>query len=68
MEHPSTTLLVGDWRVESKSGEISRNSETLRLDVRTMRLLLHLAEHAGEVVSIDDESRHRDDFSRESGH
>src|SRR5207245_8049960 len=28
--------------------------ETARVDVRTMRLLLCLAEHSGEVVSIDD--------------
>jgi transcriptional activator of cad operon len=36
------------------AGQISRNGETARLEARTMRLLLCLAEHAGEVVSIDD--------------
>jgi transcriptional activator of cad operon len=48
------TLHIGDWRVEPVSGQISRNGETLRLDVRAMRVLLYLAHHAGEVVSIDD--------------
>jgi len=55
MEGPTTTTLrIGAWRVDPKSGQISRNGETARVDVRTMRLLLCLAEHSGEVVSIDD--------------
>jgi transcriptional activator of cad operon len=55
MERPSTTTLrIGAWRVNPAAGEISRNGETARVEVRTMRLLLCLAEHAGEVVSIDD--------------
>ena len=55
MERPTTTLLrIGDWRVDPKSSEISRGSETARVEARTMRLMLCLAEHAGEVVSIDD--------------
>ena len=36
------------------AGQISKGSETVRLEARTMRLLLCLAERAGEVVSIDD--------------
>jgi transcriptional activator of cad operon len=47
-------LRIGDWRVDPKSSEISRDGETARVEARTMRLLLCLAEHAGEVVSIDD--------------
>jgi TolB-like protein/DNA-binding winged helix-turn-helix (wHTH) protein len=47
-------LRVGDWCVDPNSGQISRNGETARMDERTMRLLLCLAGHAGEVVSIDD--------------
>jgi transcriptional activator of cad operon len=50
----STTLRIGDWCVNPASGQISRDGETARLEARTMRLLLCLAEHAGEVVSIDD--------------
>ena len=47
-------LRIGDWCVNPASGEISRNGETARDELRTMRLLLCLAEHPGEVVSIDD--------------
>jgi transcriptional activator of cad operon len=48
-----TLLRIGDWCVNPGSGEISRDGETARLEVRTMRLLLCLAERAGEIVSID---------------
>jgi transcriptional activator of cad operon len=51
---PTTTLRIGAWCVNRVSGQISRDGETVRLEERTMRLLLCLAEHAGEVVSIDD--------------
>jgi TolB-like protein/DNA-binding winged helix-turn-helix (wHTH) protein len=47
-------LRIGAWCVNPKSGEISRDGETARVEVRTMRLLLCLAERADEVVSIDD--------------
>src|SRR5712671_5015287 len=50
----TTTLRIGAWCVHPKSGQISRNGEMARVDGRTMRLLLCLADHAGEVVSIDD--------------
>ena len=54
MESTNGTIIrVGDWCVNSASGQISRNGESSRLEVRTMRLLVCLAEHAGEVVSID---------------
>jgi transcriptional activator of cad operon len=55
MERPAGTMLrIGDWCVDPTSGQISRDGETARIEVRTMRLLMCLAEHAGEVVSIDD--------------
>jgi len=55
MERSTTTLLrIGAWCVNPASGQISRNGETARVEVRTMRLLVCLAEHPGEVVSIDD--------------
>lgn len=47
-------LRVGEWYVNPAAGEISRGSESARLEARTMRLLVCLAEHAGEVVSIDE--------------
>lgn len=49
-----TTLRIGDWYIDPASSEISRNGEIARLEIRTMRLLLCLAEHAGEIVSIDE--------------
>jgi transcriptional activator of cad operon len=55
MDRSATTILrIGDWCVHPASSEISRDGETVRVEVRTMRLLLCLAERAGEVVSIDD--------------
>jgi TolB-like protein/DNA-binding winged helix-turn-helix (wHTH) protein len=40
--------------VRPASGQISRGGETVRLEARTMRLLVCLAERAGEIVSIDE--------------
>jgi transcriptional activator of cad operon len=55
MERPITTMLrIGAWCVNPASGQISREGETARVEVRTMRVLVCLAEHAGEVVSIED--------------
>ena len=51
---PSTTLRIGDWNVHPALGQISRDGETVRVEVRSMRLLLCLAGRSGEVVSIDD--------------
>ncbi len=47
-------LRIGEWCVDEGSGQISRNGNTARPDTRTMRLLLFLADHPGEVVSIDE--------------
>ena len=46
-------LRIGAWCLDPSSGVISKNGTTARLDARAMRLLLCLAEHPGEVVSID---------------
>src|SRR6202451_3504823 len=55
MDRPTAIpLRIGAWCVNPTSGQISREGETVRVEARTMRLLLCLAEHAGEVVSIDD--------------
>jgi TolB-like protein/DNA-binding winged helix-turn-helix (wHTH) protein len=55
MDRPAAVpLRIGAWRVDPTSGQITRNEEVVRLDGRTMQLLLCLAEHAGQVVSIDD--------------
>jgi len=47
-------LRIGAWRINPASGQISREGETVRVEARTMRLLLCLADRAGEVVSIDE--------------
>jgi transcriptional activator of cad operon len=47
-------LRIGDWCVNPAASQISRDGTTARVEERTMRLLLCLAEHAGEVVSIDE--------------
>jgi transcriptional activator of cad operon len=54
MAHPPPRpLRIGDWFVNPLSGEIARGEERVRLEARTMRLLLCLAATPGEVVSID---------------
>jgi TolB-like protein/DNA-binding winged helix-turn-helix (wHTH) protein len=47
-------IRIGDWCVDPTAGTLSRGAETVRVEARTLRLLLDLAEHAGQVVSIDD--------------
>jgi transcriptional activator of cad operon len=55
MDRPTVIpLRVGAWCVDPRSGQISRNGEVVRVEARTMKLLLCLAERAGEVVSIDE--------------
>jgi transcriptional activator of cad operon len=49
-----TKITVGEWWVDPANGRIVRGSEVVRLEARTMQLLIDLAEHAGNVVSIDD--------------
>jgi TolB-like protein/DNA-binding winged helix-turn-helix (wHTH) protein len=55
MDNPSgTSLLIGAWRLNLPSNEISHADSIVRLDPRLMRLLLCLAERPGEIVSTDD--------------
>jgi TolB-like protein/DNA-binding winged helix-turn-helix (wHTH) protein/Tfp pilus assembly protein PilF len=44
---------VGRWRVDPALDEISRDGNTVKLEPRTMRVLVCLAERAGEVVSVN---------------
>jgi transcriptional activator of cad operon len=46
-------LRIGDWRVDPTLGQISRGERIERLDARTLRLLMVLANRAGETVSIE---------------
>ena len=45
-------LRIGSWRVDPTTDEISRGAETHKLEPRTMRLLLYLAAHPGQVVDV----------------
>jgi transcriptional activator of cad operon len=46
-------LRIGAWRVDPALDEISRNGKTVKLEPRVMQVLLCLAEHAGQVVSVE---------------
>src|SRR5215467_13992715 len=55
MDRPTAVpLRIGAWRVDPTMGQISRGTEVVRVEARTMRLLLSLAQRSGETVSIDD--------------
>jgi TolB-like protein/DNA-binding winged helix-turn-helix (wHTH) protein/Flp pilus assembly protein TadD len=44
---------MGRWRVDPALDEISREGKTVKLEPRTMRVLVCLAERPGEVVSVN---------------
>ncbi|MFC5864020.1 winged helix-turn-helix domain-containing protein [Acidicapsa dinghuensis] len=50
----TANLRIGEWTVDPAANQIRCNGNIVRLEERPMRLLLALADHAGEVVSIDD--------------
>jgi TolB-like protein/DNA-binding winged helix-turn-helix (wHTH) protein len=55
MDRPTTIpLRIGEWRLDPQLGQLTRGAEIQRLESRTMRLLLYLANRAGETVSIDE--------------
>jgi DNA-binding winged helix-turn-helix (wHTH) protein/TolB-like protein len=51
---PPAKLSIGDWCVDPAAGQISRGGEVVRVEARTLRLLLELAEHPGQTVSLDE--------------
>jgi TolB-like protein/DNA-binding winged helix-turn-helix (wHTH) protein/Tfp pilus assembly protein PilF len=50
----NSVFQLGDVRVDSALDEIRKDSATIKLEPRTMRLLVCLAERAGQVVSVDE--------------
>lgn len=52
MPDESQVLRVGEWRVDPGLDELSRGEQTIRVEPRTMRLLMRLAAHAGRVVEM----------------
>src|SRR6516164_6409835 len=51
LEH--SVIQIGAWRVDPALDEISRDGQTTKLEPKMMQLLLSLAAHAGEVVSVE---------------
>lgn len=55
MDRPTATpLQIGAWSVDPATDQIARDGEAVKLESRTMRLLLCLAERAGATVSTDE--------------
>lgn len=52
MPDESQRLRVGEWRVDPDLDELSRGQQSIRVEPRTMRLLMRLAAHAGRVVEV----------------
>jgi TolB-like protein/DNA-binding winged helix-turn-helix (wHTH) protein/Tfp pilus assembly protein PilF len=52
-QESSSVVQIGEWAVHPARDTISRGNETQKLEPRAMRLLLCLANSAGDVVSID---------------
>jgi transcriptional activator of cad operon len=47
-------LIIGDWLVDPRDDSIARGSERIKLEPRTMSLLMHLAGNPGQVVSQEE--------------
>lgn len=47
-------LRIGDFRVDSRRNELARDGKSVRLEPKVIEVLVHLATHAGEVVSRED--------------
>ena len=47
-------FVVGDWTVAPSRNVLVRGDEQVRVEPRVMDVLVHLARHAGHVVSKDD--------------
>lgn len=50
---PGTRFRLGDWLVAADENALLRGTEHLTLEPKVMRVLVYLAEHAGEVVSTE---------------
>jgi TolB-like protein/DNA-binding winged helix-turn-helix (wHTH) protein/Tfp pilus assembly protein PilF len=49
----SPVIRIGAWRVDPTLDEISKDGNTVKLERRAMQLLLCLARHADQVVSVE---------------
>jgi TolB-like protein/DNA-binding winged helix-turn-helix (wHTH) protein len=46
-------LRIGAWRVDPALDEMSKDGNTVKLERRAMQLLMCLAKHSGQVVSVE---------------
>ncbi len=54
MKSPDNHVIqIGAWRVDPALDEISQDGTSVKLEPRTMRLLVCLAENAGQVLSVE---------------
>jgi len=49
----NNVIRIGAWRVDPALDEISRDGRNVKLEPRTMRLLVCLAQNAGQVLSVE---------------
>jgi adenylate cyclase len=55
MKRPDTAVLrIGAVRADPALDEIVREGKSIKLEPRSMRLLVYLAEHVGQVVSVEE--------------
>jgi TolB-like protein/DNA-binding winged helix-turn-helix (wHTH) protein/Tfp pilus assembly protein PilF len=52
-ETDSPAIRIGAWRVEGAREEISKDGTTVKLERRSMQLLLCLAEQPGQILSVE---------------
>jgi DNA-binding winged helix-turn-helix (wHTH) protein len=50
----STHLGIGDWTASPALNLLERGDESVKLEPRAMDVLVYLAEHADEVVSVNE--------------
>jgi TolB-like protein/DNA-binding winged helix-turn-helix (wHTH) protein/Flp pilus assembly protein TadD len=48
-----SALCIGDWQVIGDLNQIVRGEQTVHLEPKSMAVLLHLADHSGQVVGRD---------------
>ena len=49
----SPAIRIGAWRVDAEREQISKDGTTVKLERRLMQLLLCLAEHPGQILSVE---------------
>src|SRR5262245_32249890 len=51
---PNQPVNIGDWLVDPRDDSLTRGAERVKIEPRTMRLLMRLAQTPGVVVSQDE--------------